>query len=129
MARRTSTRQNQSFNLGFALEELGIDVKKAGLGALQAGAEVICADAKSRIHNISSDLANSVTWKWNKLGNKIVISANAKNKKGKMYGRLVEFWPGREHPFMYPAYDANSKHIREDVIEKIRQAVQAHAVP
>jgi HK97 gp10 family phage protein len=123
VARRTSTRQNQNFNLGFALEELGINVKRAGFDALVAGANIIVADAKSRIHNVSGELSASVDWKPNRSGNKIVISANAKNKKGKMYGRLVEWWPGREHPFMYPAYDANRNKVREDIIEAIREAV------
>ncbi len=128
MGRRTSARQNQSFNVGFALDELGADVKKAGWDALVAGAEVLVSDIKSRIHNVSGKLSDSVVAKPNSAGTKIVVSANAKNPKGKMYGRLVEFWPGREHPFMYPAYDANRNKIREDVIEKIRQAVRSRAV-
>jgi len=134
VARRgTSTRQNQSFNLGFALDELGIDVKKAGWDALEVGAEVLVADIKSRVPNTTGRakgaLRDSVTAKPNSARTKIIISANAKNKKGKMYGRLVEFWPGREHPFMYPAYDANRMKIRQSVIDAIREAVHRHAVP
>lgn len=121
-------KQNQNFNLGFALDELGADIKKAGWETLEIGANIIMADMKSRIHNVSGDLAASITARPNKSHTKIIISANAKNKKGKMYGRLVEFWPGREHPFMYPAYDAHSKQIREDIIESIREAIRKHAV-
>lgn len=120
-------RQNQNFNL--SLNELGAGVKKAGWDALVKGADDIVADAKSRIHNVSGDLAASVMAKPNRAGTKIIISANAKNKKGKMYGRLVEFWPGREHPFMYPAYDAHRGRIRANVIEAIRQAVRVNAMP
>ena len=129
MARRSSTRQNQNFNVGFALGELGADVKRAGWDALTAGSNVLVADIKSRIHNVSGKLSDSVTAKPNRAGTKIIISANAKNPKGKMYGRLVEFWPGREHPFMYPAYDANRDKIKADVIEAIRRAVRELAVP
>jgi len=129
MARRGSTRQNQSFNLGFALNDLGVDVKKAGWDALTAGSEVLVSDIKSRIHNVSGKLSDSVIAKPNSTGTKIIISANAKNEKGKMYGRLVEFWPGREHPFMYPAYDAHRGKIRQNVIDAIREAVHRHAVP
>lgn len=121
-------RGNQNFNRRLDLDSFGSDVSAAAKKALADGADIIVADAKSMVHDVSGDLKASIIAQPNSTGTKIIISANAKNKKGKMYGRLVEFWPGREHPFMYPAYAANRGKIRQSIIDAIREAVQRHGV-
>ncbi len=47
------------------------------------------------------------------------ISANARGEDGVLYGKLVEFSPKINRPFLYPALDAN----RESVYKNIEQAI------
>lgn len=123
MARRQS-----AASIGASLRELGVSISESAKKELLAGAQIIANDAKSRIHNVSGKLSDSIKIKANKDGTRTTISADAKNDKGRMYGKLVEFWPGREHPFLYPAMDANRAKIKENIINAIREAVRSRAM-
>jgi len=46
-----------------------------------------------------------------------------------MYAKIVEFRPGHEQPYLYPAYDAHRDQIKQNVIEAIQKAVRNRAVP
>ena len=113
------------------LKELGQDVCEAGLSALEDGAKIVVEDAKSRVPVETGTLRDSIKYKKIGKGQKIRIVADAykKNKDGKKvyYGRLVEFSPKINKPFMYPALDAHRGEIRQNIIDAIREAVHKHA--
>lgn len=118
-----------------ALSQLGADVTNKALATLRTGGEMILADAKARIHSISGALSASGKLQVNKNGTIIKIVFDAKSTAtahtagGYGYSKIVAFRPGHEHPYLYPAYDAHRDQVKADVIETIRQAVAAHAVP
>lgn len=117
--------------IGTILTELGADVESRAKQVLLAGGETILADAKSRVTNTSGKstgkLSASGSVKPNGKGNVVRITFDAKND-GYNYSRIVEFRPGHEHPYLYPAYDAHRNQVRQNVIDAIRQAVRSHAV-
>lgn len=116
------------------LIELGAEVSAEAKKALLAGGQTILTDAKARIHSISGALSASGKLEVNKSGTIVrivfdaVSPATANSAGGYMYAKIVEFRPGHEHPFLYPAYDAHRNQIKQNVIEAIRQAVKNRAV-
>lgn len=115
------------------LTELGAEVFNESKKALLDGGNIILADAKSRITNISGKsigtLAESGKVKPNKKGDKVSIIFDAEAQSdGYPYSKIVEFRPGHEHPFLYPAYDSNRDQIKQNVIDAIRKAVQSRGV-
>lgn len=116
---------------------LGADVSAKATGVLAEGGQTILADAKARIHSISGKLSASGRLEINKKGTvvKIVFDAVSDPSKygthggGYSYSKIVEFRPGHEHPFLYSAYDAHRDEVKQNVIDAIREAVQANAVP
>ena len=115
--------------VGFAriMASIGQAATQNAVKALAEGAQLITEDAKSRIHSVSGDLAASVRAIPRNKGTVIKIVADATDKKGVPYGQYVEFWPGREHPFMYPAMYANRSTVKKMVADAIREAVRNHA--
>jgi len=116
------------------LLELGADVSATAKKELLAGGQTILTDAKARIRSISGALAASGKIQVDKSGAIVRIvfdaasPATAKSSGGYMYGKIVEWRPGHDHPFLYPAYDAHRNQIKQNVIEAIRQAVKDRAV-
>jgi len=116
------------------LIELGAEVSVKAKQALLAGGQTILSDARARIRNVSGTLSASGKIEVNKSGTIVRIvfdaqsPATANSAGGYMYGKIVEFRPGHEHPFLYPAYDAHRDRIKQNVIEAIRRAVKKHAV-
>jgi hypothetical protein len=117
------------------LIELGADVSVAAKKELLTGGETILSDAKARIHSISGALSASGKIEVNKSGTIVRIvfdatsPATAHSTGGYRYAKIVEFYPGHEHPYLYPAYDAHRDQIKQNVIEAIQKAVRNHAVP
>jgi len=116
------------------LIELGAEVSAEAKKALLSGGQTILSDAKARIHSISGALSASGKIGVNKSGTIVRIvfdaqsPATANSPGGYLYGKIVEFRPGHEHPFLYPAYDAHRNQIKQNVIEAVRRAVKKHAV-
>ena len=114
--------------------ELGAEVSIKAKQALLAGGQTILTDAKARIHCISGSLAASGKLQVDKKGTVVKIIFDAKSPStansdgGYGYSKIVEFRPGHEHPYLYPAYDSNRNKVKADIIEAIRQAVKNHAV-
>ena len=117
------------------LIELGADVSAAAKEELLQGGQTILADAKARIHSISGALSASGRLEVNKSGTIVRIvfdaasPATAHSDGDYRYAKIVEFRPGHEHPYLYPAYDANRDQIKQNVIEAIHKAVRNRAVP
>lgn len=109
------------------LKELGQDVCDAALKELEDGAGIIVADAKSRVHDVSGALSNSIHLKKLSKGQRIRIIADAKDEKGFAYGAIVEFSPRINKPFLYPALEAHRAEIKQKIIDAIRGAVHKNA--
>ena len=118
-----------------ALMELGADVSIKAKEALLEGGQTILADARARIHSISGALSASGRLEVNKKGTIVRIvfdaasPATVHSAGGYLYGKIVEFRPGHEQPFLYPAYDTQRRQIKQIVIDAIQKAVHNRAVP
>ena len=105
------------------LREMGEHVATAAKRALRNGAHVVVADAKSRVPVKTGKLRDSIKVAANRDGTSYKISANAKNN-GYSYGKIVEYSPKINKPFLYPALNANRQRIRENIKEAARQAIR-----
>lgn len=107
------------------LLELGAEAVEAAKKALLDGAELIVRDAKILVPVRTGRLRDSIRAEVeDKKVFRVKIVADARNERGIAYGKYVEFWPGREKPFLYPAYYANRDKIREMVADAVRKAVR-----
>lgn len=122
MARRMSASAIET-----VLTELGAEVSTVAKAELLRGGQTILTDANARIHSISGKLSASGKLKVNAKGTVVKIVFDAENK-GYGYSKIVEFRPGHEHPFLYPAYDAHRNQVKQNVIDAIRQAVRSRGV-
>ena len=123
MASRNFIRTNKF--LSQIADEFGEDVKNAGVVELAKGAEKIKETAKSLCPSMTGNLKESihVETKKSKKGVNIKVVADAKNN-GFPYGRIVEFSPKIQRPFMLPAKDEHESEIRENAIDAILQAIR-----
>ena len=114
------------------LKELGEDATKAAKEALAEGAEIVMQEAKNRCpvykgndrRVVKGALRDSIHAVKQKGGAKYKIIADAVSHDGIFYGKLVEFSPKINKPFMYPAMDARRDEVRNKIIEAVREAVR-----
>ena len=52
------------------------------------------------------------------------IVADAKAQDGTAYGKLVEFSPKINQPFLYPALDAEREAIKKNIVEAVKTALR-----
>ena len=123
MASRNLIRTNKF--LSQIADEFGEDVKNAGVAELAKGAEKVKETAKSLCPSLTGKLKESihVEMKKSKKGANIKVVADAKNN-GFPYGRIVEFSPKIQRPFILPAKDEHESEIRENALDAIRQAIR-----
>lgn len=108
------------------LDVLDKEVVNRAKDALEEGADLVVDDAKSRVPVKTGKLRDSIHYVVRKERTRIDVVANAKNK-GFPYGRIVEFSPKINQPFLFPAADANREKIKQLIIDAIRKGVD-HAV-
>ena len=113
------------------LRKMGDNVLPAATDALYAGAEKIAERARDNLRNQDAvrtgKLLGSIkVEKRNADGTSLGISANAKNKKGYLYGQIIEFSPTKGRPFLYPAFDALRGEVMDDVTDAVRQAIRGN---
>ena len=112
-------------NLEDILRDFGEDAVLGMKNALVKGADEIAADARRRVPVDTGALRDSIHTRANKDGTRIKIVADAKNPNdGVPYGKLLEFSPRLNRPFLYPAFDAHVKAVRESLIAAIRKAAR-----
>ena len=98
---------------------------RAALQALDAGADKIVEDARTRCPVHSGALRASIHKEKREGGKRFRIVADAQSSTtGICYGRLVAFSPKINHPFLYPALDANRDAIRAAIRDAVRRAVE-----
>ena len=114
------------------LKELGENATKAAKEALAEGAELVMQEARNRCpvykgndrRVVKGALRDSIHAVKLKGGAKYRIVADAVSHDGIFYGKLVEFSPKINKPFMYPAMDARRDEVRNKIIEAVREAVR-----
>jgi len=114
------------------LRELGENATKAAKDALADGAEIVMQEARNRCpvykgndHRVvKGALRDSIHAVKLKSGAKYKIVADATSHDGIFYGKLVEFSPVINKPFMYPAMDARRDEVRNKIIDAVREALR-----
>lgn len=114
------------------LTNMGEGVLEAAKKALAEGADMVVQEAKTRCpvykgHDprvVPGALRDSIRAEKKRGGTSYRIVADAETQDGLMYGRLVEFSPRINKPFMYPALDAERDAVKEKIVEAVRAAVR-----
>ena len=114
------------------LRELGENATKAAKDALADGAEIVMQEARNRCpvykgndnRVVKGALRDSIHAVKQKGGAKYKIVADAVSHDGIFYGKLVEFSPKINKPFMYPAMDARRDEVRNKIINAVREALR-----
>ncbi|MBO6292325.1 MAG: HK97 gp10 family phage protein [Selenomonas sp.] len=114
------------------LRELGENATEAAKSALAEGAELVMKEAKERCpvytgndrRVVKGALKESIHAVKQKGGTKYKIIADAVSHDGIFYGKLVEFSPAINKPFMYPALDAQRETVKKLIVEAVREAVR-----
>jgi HK97 gp10 family phage protein len=117
---------------GDILKELGENATEAAKSALAEGVELVMKEAKERCpvytgndrRVVKGALKESVHAVKLKGGAKYKIIADAVSHDGIFYGKLVEFSPAINQPFMYPALDAQRETVKKLIVEAVREAVR-----
>lgn len=114
------------------LRGMGEDVLKAAKEALAKGAEEVVAEAKSRCPVYKGKdkrvtpgaLRDSIHAEKKRSGTLYRVTAGAKAPDGTAYGKLVEFSPKINKPFLYPALDARRDGVRRGIVEAVKAALR-----
>ena len=114
------------------LRELGENATKAAKSALADGAEIVMQEARTRCpvykgndnRVVKGALRDSIHAVKQKGGAKYKIIADATSHDGIFYGKLVEFSPKINKPFMYPAMDARRDEVRNKIIDAVREVLR-----
>ena len=110
-------------SLSHVLDAIGEKVARAAMEALSKGADLIVDDAKERCPVDTGQLRESIHNKIQRKGTRAKIVADAK-KDGIYYGKIVEFSPKINRPFMYPALDANRDTVRDMISDAVRKGLR-----
>ena len=114
------------------LRELGEAATAAAKSALADGADIVVQEAKAMCpvykgndrRVVKGALRDSIHAVKQKGGAKYKIVADAKSHDGIFYGKLVEFSPTINKPFMYPAMDARRDEVRNRIVDAVREALR-----
>lgn len=91
---------------------------------LLRGANLIVEDAKSRCPVQTGNLRDSIHIQTTQNSNKVKIVADAKADDGEYYGKVVEFSPKINKPYLYPAFDAHADSIKAEMGEAIKKGLE-----
>lgn len=92
--------------------------------ALKESAELLVNEAKSRCPVDSGRLRDSIHAEKKKSGTKYQVVADAKDDQGRYYGRIVEYSPKINRPFLYPSMDALKDTIKEKLINAVKDGLK-----
>lgn len=119
MARRGNRKE-----ISEILTEVGEKATEAAKNALSKGADNVVLDAKSRCPVRTGKLRDSIRKKILAKGLKIKIEAGAESDDGTPYGKIVEFSPKINKPFLYPALDAARESIKQSIAGAISEGLK-----
>lgn len=103
---------------------IGDNAAKAAKDALKKGADLVVEDARSRCPVRTGAFRDSIHAEPRRGGTYIRIVADAQNSDGVYYGKVVEFSPRINRPFLYPAIDAARDSIRQDVARAVKESLK-----
>ena len=111
---------------------MGKGAMNAAKKALAEGAEAVKTEAKSRCpvyrgrdkRVVSGALRDSIHCVKRGGGTSWRIVADAQASDGTPYGKLVEFSPKINQPFLYPALDAERDAIKKNIVEAVKAALR-----
>lgn len=114
------------------LKELGTAAENAAKAALEEGADILVKEAKARCPVYDGDdprvvkgaLRDSIHAEKEKGGKEYRIAADAQAQDGLFYGKMVEFSPKINKPFLYPAMEAKRKEIQQKMVAAVREAIR-----
>lgn len=114
------------------LKELGTAAENAAKAALEEGADILVKEAKARCPVYDGDdprvvkaaLRDSIHAEKEKGGKEYRIAADAQAQDGLFYGKMVEFSPKVNKPFLYPAMEAKRKEIQQKMVAAVREAIR-----
>lgn len=114
------------------LKELGTAAENAAKAALEEGADMLVKEAKARCPVYDGDdprvvkaaLRDSIHAEKEKGGKEYRIVADAQAQDGLFYGKMVEFSPKVNKPFLYPAMEAKRKEIQQKMVAAVREAIR-----
>ena len=114
------------------LKELGTAAENAAKAALEEGADMLVKEAKARCPVYDGDdprvvkaaLRDSIHAEKAKGGKEYRIVADAQAQDGLFYGKMVEFSPKINKPFLYPAMEAKRKEIQQKIVAAVREAIR-----
>ena len=114
------------------LKELGEAAETAAIAALAEGAEMVMKEAKQRCPVYEGDdyrvvkgaLRDSIHAEKQKGGKEYRIVADAQAQDGLYYGKIVEFSPKINKPFLYPAMDAKREAVKKKIVDAVREAIR-----
>ena len=110
-------------NIKDILARYGNSAAMAAKKALLENAEALAEEAKRRCPVDTGQLKESIHVEMSKSGTKAKVIADAVNLKGHPYARYVEFSPRIDEPFMYPAMESKREEMKQNTINKIREAL------
>ena len=111
-------------SLSSVFQDIGERATRAAKEALSDGANMIVDDAKSRCPVRTGNLKDSIHKEVNRAGTRIKVVADATDDNGFYYGKIVEFSPKVNKPFLYPALDAARNTIRENIANAVRESLK-----
>lgn len=114
------------------LKELGTAAENAAKAALEEGADMLVKEANARCPVYDGDdprvvkaaLRDSIHAEKAKGGKEYRIVADAQAQDGLFYGKMVEFSPKVNKPFLYPAMEAKRKEIQQKMVAAVREAIR-----
>jgi HK97 gp10 family phage protein len=101
-------------------EKVSIKTKEA----LQECSQMLVNEAKSRCPVDSGRLRDSIHAEKRKAGTRYKIVADAKDDEGRYYGRIVEYSPKINRPFLYPAMDSLREQIKDKLINAVKDGLK-----
>jgi len=109
-------------NIYTIFDKLEADAKNRLKKALRDSAQLVVNEAKSRVPVKTGRLRDSIVIE-DKYETVLFIRVQAKNKNV-AYGRIVEFSPVINKPFLYPARDAKLNDIKKKFEDALGEAVK-----
>lgn len=106
------------------LKQIGEKVSEKTKQALKECSDMLVHEAKSRCPVDSGRLRDSIHAEKKKGGTKYQIVADAKDDQGRYYGRIVEYSPKINKPFMYPAMDSLREQIKDKLINAVKDGLK-----
>ena len=117
-------KKNNNVSISTILHRYGDNAADAARKALKDNADMIARLAKEKCPVKTGKLRDSIHVEVSKNGNKVAVVADAKDKNGVPYGRLVEFSPKINEPYIYPSLDETAEGRKNHIIAEIKKALK-----